>query len=79
MRKEIAMDDTHTAPRKRIDLAQESDCRYWTEKLGVSREQLERAIAAVGDDPAEVHRYIAEGPGNTDPSGASHWRATSGL
>src|SRR4051812_1930032 len=49
--------DTHMASqtqqlydqdRDRIDVSEEHECRYWTEKLGVSYQVLKRVVAEVG-------------------------------
>ena len=44
-------DDTKTrGPQdgKRINMSQEHEVRYWTERFGVSREQLQKAVDAAG-------------------------------
>ena len=44
--------------RARISLGEEHEVRYWTEKLGVSREDLERAVKAVGNSPDRVREHL---------------------
>ena len=44
--------------RARISLGEEHEVRYWTEKLGVSREELERAVKAVGNSPDRVREHL---------------------
>ena len=44
--------------RSRIALGEEHEVRYWTEKLGVSREELERAVKAVGNSPDRVRKHL---------------------
>jgi hypothetical protein len=44
--------------RSRISLGEEHEVRYWTEKLGVSREELERAVKAVGNSPDRVREHL---------------------
>jgi hypothetical protein len=47
-----------SADRSRIALGEEHEVRYWTEKLGVSREELERAVKAVGNSPDRVREHL---------------------
>lgn len=47
-----------TADRSRIALGEEHEVRYWTEKLGVSREELERAVNAVGNSADRVREHL---------------------
>jgi hypothetical protein len=47
--------------RKRIALGEEYEVRYWTQKLGVSREQLEEAVRAVGSSPEAVEEHLGKG------------------
>jgi hypothetical protein len=44
--------------RSRIALGEEHEVRYWTEKLGVSREELERAVRAVGSNADRVREHL---------------------
>jgi len=41
-------------PRDTIDLNRGSDVRYWTERLGVTPEELSVIVAEVGDRAAAV-------------------------
>ena len=43
---------------RRINLTQEHEVRYWTEKLKVSRADLEQAVKAAGPMVAAVERYL---------------------
>ena len=45
--------------RDRIDVSEEHECRYWTEKLGVSYQALKRIVAEVGPLARDVRRYLA--------------------
>lgn len=56
----MADDKTNRGPqnRYRIVLREESEIAYWTNKLGVSREQLERAIRCVGNGAEAVAHYL---------------------
>lgn len=44
--------------RLRINIHEEHEVRYWTEALGVSREQLEQAVKAVGVMAADVRKHL---------------------
>jgi hypothetical protein len=57
--------------RKRINVEQEYEVRYWTEKLGVTPEQLRAAVEAVGPIAEAVEQHIRE------RSGKSHSREKS--
>ena len=42
----------------RISLSEEYEVAYWTEALGVTREQLEAAVRAVGNGADAVRRHL---------------------
>jgi len=44
--------------RSKINLSEEWEMQYWTEKLGVSKEALERAVSAVGSGADKVEAYL---------------------
>jgi hypothetical protein len=44
--------------RKLISLAEDYEVRYWSDRFGVTREELERAIEAVGDRAELVEDYL---------------------
>ena len=44
--------------RSKIDISQEHEVQYWTKRLGVSREELQRAIEKVGDSATAVRREL---------------------
>jgi hypothetical protein len=44
--------------RARISLEQEHEDRYWTQKLGVAREQLAEAVKAAGHTTKAVEEYL---------------------
>jgi hypothetical protein len=46
--------------RSRINLGEDYEVRYWTEKLGVSKEQLAVAISKVGNSPDAVRRAFGQ-------------------
>lgn len=41
-----------------ISLQEQQHVQYWTTRLGVSRNQLSRAIEAVGPWPAQVEAWL---------------------
>ena len=45
---------------KLISLDEEHEDRYWTNALGVTKEELEKAIAAVGHSAAKVREYLGK-------------------
>lgn len=53
-------DDTSKVKRDRarISLEQDYEVRYWTEKLGVSREELERVVREVGHSADAVRERL---------------------
>jgi hypothetical protein len=46
--------------RSRINLSEDDEVRYWTEKLGVSKEQLAVAISKVGNSPDAVRQAFGQ-------------------
>lgn len=44
--------------RTRIDVSQEHERRDWAKKFGVTPEQLEQAVRAVGDQASVVESYL---------------------
>jgi hypothetical protein len=44
--------------RRRIALGQDYEVRYWTRELGLTREQLERAVREAGHEVEAVRRYL---------------------
>ncbi|KQQ97367.1 DUF3606 domain-containing protein [Massilia sp. Leaf139] len=44
--------------RSRINVHEEWEVRHWTEALGVSREELERAVAEVGVSANAVREHL---------------------
>ena len=44
--------------RSRISLSEDYEVRYWTQELGVTREQLASAIADVGNNPEAVRQKL---------------------
>ena len=46
--------------RSRIALHEEHEVRYWTQHLGVTRDQLQRAVDAVGHGVDAVRRHLSQ-------------------
>ena len=44
--------------RSRISITEEHEVQYWTKSLGVSREELERAVRSVGNSADAVRRAL---------------------
>ena len=44
--------------RARINLTEPHEVKYWTDALGVSKEQLERVVAEVGHIAAAVREKL---------------------
>lgn len=44
--------------RSRINVHEEWEVRHWTEALGVSKEELERAMKAVGPSVNAVREHL---------------------
>jgi hypothetical protein len=44
--------------RQRINVNQDYELRDWSKKLGVSPEELKRAVAKVGDRATDVEREL---------------------
>ena len=44
--------------RTRVAMGQEHEVRYWTERFGVSREELQRAVAAVGNSVDAIEKQL---------------------
>lgn len=46
--------------RTRISLTEPHEVRYWTDALGVSKEELERLVREVGHSAAAVREKLAK-------------------
>jgi hypothetical protein len=46
--------------RARISLSEEHEVRYWTQALGVSKEQLAAAVQAVGSSADRVRAHLGK-------------------
>jgi len=47
--------------RDRIDMNDPDEVRNWTQSLGVSREELQRAVQAAGDRADKAREYLRGG------------------
>lgn len=45
--------------RSRRTMSQEHEVRYWTQALGVSKEQLAEAVQKVGNSAEKVREYFS--------------------
>ncbi|HEY6027005.1 MAG TPA: DUF3606 domain-containing protein [Pseudolabrys sp.] len=48
------------ADRKRIDVSEDYECRYWSEKFGVSADELKRTVERVGPMADDVARALGK-------------------
>lgn len=46
--------------RKRINVNQEHECRYWSDRFGVSPERLRQAVKEVGPMVEDVRDYLGK-------------------
>jgi len=46
--------------RSRISMSEDHEVRYWTKELGVTREQLQRAVDKVGNSAAAVRKELGK-------------------
>jgi hypothetical protein len=46
--------------RDRIDVSEEHECRFWTEKLGVSYSALKAIVLKVGPRASDVKAYLGK-------------------
>jgi hypothetical protein len=44
--------------RSRINLSEEWEVRYWTRELGLTKEELERAVKNAGSSVAAVRQHL---------------------
>ena len=48
------------ADRKRMDVNEDYECRYWSQKFGVSADELKRTVARVGPLADDVARALGK-------------------
>ena len=56
-------DDPHNRgqqDRQRIDVSQVHECRYWSERFGVSPERLRQAVKEAGPMVNAVKEYLGK-------------------
>jgi hypothetical protein len=46
--------------RNHINLHEEDEVRYWTKRLGITREELEAAVDKVGNAAAAVRKQLGK-------------------
>ena len=46
--------------RDRIDMSDPDEIRNWTKSLGVSKEELERAVQAAGNTAEKVREFLGK-------------------
>ena len=65
LQEEFAMSDDLQSrggrDRQRINIHQDHELRDWSERFGVSREQLNEAVQAVGDEASRVEQHLRGG------------------
>ncbi|MDQ3052053.1 MAG: DUF3606 domain-containing protein [Bacteroidota bacterium] len=44
--------------RSRISLSEKWEVNYWTESFGISKEELEQAVAKVGNSVVKVRKLL---------------------
>lgn len=49
-----------TQDRSRISMGEEHEVAYWTKALGVSREELQRAVDKVGNSTTAVRKELGK-------------------
>ncbi|RZA12915.1 MAG: DUF3606 domain-containing protein [Lysobacteraceae bacterium] len=57
------MDDkknTGSPDRDRINLREDYEVQYWTKALGVTRDELRKAVEAVGSTADAVRRHLGK-------------------
>ncbi len=54
------LQDRGAQDRARVNVNEPHEVRYWTEKFGVSEEDLIQAVSVVGVSADEVERYLAK-------------------
>ncbi len=55
--------NSHGQDRERINVHQDYELRDWSRSLGVSPDELKKAVAAVGDRAEKVREYLKSGRG----------------
>ena len=50
----------HGQDRHRIDVDDQEDIRYWTERLGVTEEELRNAVHTAGIQIDDIRRHLGK-------------------
>lgn len=48
--------------RNRVDVSEDHELRYWSQKFGVSADELKAAVGEVGPMVADVERRLKQAP-----------------
>lgn len=56
----VAVLDSHNRSDARIDIHRDQEVRYWSEKLGISRDALRCAVAKVGPMLKDVRDHLKQ-------------------
>lgn len=51
----------HGQDRERINVHEDYELRDWSKSLGVSQDEVKKAVAAVGDRAEKVREYLKNG------------------
>jgi Protein of unknown function (DUF3606) len=49
-----------TADRSKISMGEDHEVQYWTKHLGVTREELQKAVDKVGNSAAAVRKELGK-------------------
>ncbi|HEX6959103.1 MAG TPA: DUF3606 domain-containing protein [Ferrovibrio sp.] len=50
----------NSAPPRRVNVSETEEIRYWTQRFGVSEEELKEAVRTVGFIPADVAAFLGK-------------------
>ena len=56
------LNDRGAQDRRRVNIHEDYEVRYWTEKWGVSKEQLAQAVKRAGVSAEAVARQLGKAP-----------------
>ena len=58
----VLVDKNQRTPQDltRVGMAEDWEVRYWCERYGVTHEELQRCVTAVGPQTQDVERYLRE-------------------
>ena len=58
----MADDKTLRGPQdaSRVSMSEDYEVEYWTQRFGVSREELQRAVDAVGNGADAIEKHLAK-------------------